>query len=571
MKKKNKNKYITDIVCATLVIGIFGGVAIFNLCQTDRPTVSEEEKRTLATMPALTWHSLTDGSFFEDTALFVSDTFIGRDKLVGLSKKLDTLRGVGYSVDGGNEFAILTPQGGQTAEETGDDELSSKLAEALDALNNQNAEETRDETEPEKSDVPDDGEKTMPKTEVLPNGNIREVIGNGESGKIESITLSSESAELAVGSGTSLSAAISGDTDGATVLWSVSDKNIVSVTPEKNGGISIKGLAAGTCTVNALSGSKEAKCTVTVKSTSNPNGPADGVADFLPNGLFIYGDAVYTEGAYSPTNAKNYLDTALYYKTLFGDNVTVSVVVAPVSSMVIDNPQITSQMPDQKVIMRNMAGLCDPGVNFVDTYTEMYDHKDEYLFFKTDHHWTGKGAYYAYSAFAKSIGLTPTPLDGFDYVLKNEYYQGSMYSYTQDERVKNMYDLVEAYVPRKEHTMTITTRLGTTENYDSSIVSSNRTYIAFIAGDNPYTHINVPENPQDKNALVFKDSFGNAFVPYLCEHFGNIYVIDARYYEYNVCEKMADLGITDIVFVNNIQAANSPAWSKMYLSAVGVN
>ena len=118
--------------------------------------------------------------------------------------------------------------------------------------------------------------------------------------------------------------------------------------------------------------------------------------------------------------------------------------------------------------------------------------------------------------------------------------------------------------------MTITGQNGATYTYNSPIVESNHTYVTFIAGDNPYTVINVPENPQDRNALVLKDSFGNAFVPYLCEHFGNIIVVDTRYTTMNVYEQLKDYGLTDIIFVNNVQAANSYSWSKKYLAAVGV-
>ena len=91
-----------------------------------------------------------------------------------------------------------------------------------------------------------------------------------------------------------------------------------------------------------------------------------------------------------------------------------------------------------------------------------------------------------------------------------------------------------------------------------------------MAGKSGRSINNVPENPQDRNALVLKDSFGNAFVPYLCEHFGNIIVVDTRYTTMNVYEQLKDYGLTDIIFVNNVQAANSYSWSKKYLAAVGV-
>ena len=67
-----------------------------------------------------------------------------------------------------------------------------------------------------------------------------------------------------------------------------------------------------------------------------------------------------------------------------------------------------------------------------------------------------------------------------------------------------------------------------------------------------------------------KDSFGNAFVPFLCEHYGNIIVVDTRHTGMNVYEQLKDYGLTDIVFVNNIQAANTYAWAKRYMAAVGV-
>lgn len=560
-----------DRVCLGVVVALVGVVSIANIAQPDRPTVSETEKRPLAEMPVFSVGSLASGKYFSDISLFVSDTFIARDRLVTVSKKIDSLRGANYSL-GEDDFVILNPTGNGTAED-GDDDLFDKLAAALDKLGKQDP--VPDDTVPPDNATPDDGESAPgaddgERETVLADGSISEIVKTGEAGKIESLSVSKESLKLTVGAGSTLKATVT-SSGGATVVWSTSDENVVKLGMNPKGGVDVKTMGAGKCVVTCKSGGLEAKCEIDVREINSvTENPGNENADFLADGLFIYGDAVYTQGAYSYNNAKAYLDTALYYKNLFGANTRVSVVIAPVSSMVIDNPAITSQIPDQSAIMQNMASICDPSVNFVDTYSKMYEHRDEYLFFKTDHHWTARGAYYAYAAFAESVGFEPTPLDEFDYVLKNEDYHGSMYDYTLDERVKAFSDSVEAFIPRKEHTMTITTRQGTTETYNSSVVSFNNTYVAFIAGDNPYTVINVPDNPQDRSVLVLKDSFGNGFVPFLAEHYGNIFVVDTRYSSFNIYDQLADYGITDIIFVNNIQAANSPAWSRMYLSAVGV-
>ena len=528
-----KNK-VTDIICLCLVAAFFGSLAIANIIQPERPTESLTEKRKLAVMPQFSVNSLVNGSYFKEISLFVSDTFIYRDQLVALSKKMDLLRGFNYSLGGDESFVLLDPTKKHDGDES--DDISDRLNEAFDSLKNNEVskEETKEIT--------------------------------------EKLTISKKTLKLTVGSGAALSVlSDDADFDPALAEWKVSDAAIASVSVKYDGSVDVKGISEGNCTVTCSHGGASVSCDVTVTamntslSTSN-----DGHADFLTDGMFIYGDAVYTQGYYSPTNAETYAKTALYYKNLFGGDTRVSIVIAPVSSMVVDNPEVKAKIPDQKEILDKMSALTDPTVNFVDTYSEMYEHHDEYLFFRTDHHWTQRGAYYAYCAFARSVGFDPTSLEDFDYTLLNDSYSGSMYQYTYDERVKDFSDSIEAFVSKKPHTMTVTSQSGAVNTYDSSVLLGNNTYVAFIAGDNPCTIINVPDNPQDMTALVLKDSFGNAFVPFLCENYGNIIVVDVRYASFNIYEQFKDYDITDIIFVNNIQAANSNAWAKMYLRAVGV-
>lgn len=597
------------MVCLCIVGALFASVVMLNIMQPDRPTESETEQRELAKMPEFSFESLADGSYFAGLSSFISDTFIYRDKLVGVSKQIDTLRGVEYRPEGEENFVFLDTSGKNDTEEE-DNALSDKLAAALENLGSTGASET-EETLPEGIQSIVSGEieeDTVPETETSEDEMIVEQLPEETTevsdpseevpseetqetevsetapeqtepevpvNEVTSLKLSKNKLSLTIGSGSVVYASVDTTLDeNVNVRWSVSDKNIASISINPQGGIDVKGVAEGTCTLTCSYGdSIKAVCEINVSeiiTTANEN--ANFQSDYLTNGLFLYGDAVYTQGFFNKNVAASYAQTALYYKQLFGENVTMSVVVTPVSAMVLEGTDAQSKLniTDQRAVLDNMAALMDPSVNFVDVYSEMYDHRTEYLFYKSDHHWTGRGAYYAYRAFAKSIGLEPTPLDGFDYEIRNDNYHGSLYNMTLDERVKYLVDTVEVFNPRKPHTMTITTANGATINNKSSIVASHKTYLTFISGDNPYTVINVPENPQDKNVLVLKDSFGNAFVPYLCEHFGNIIVVDPRYTSMNVYEQLKDYGLTDIIFVNNVQAANSSTWANMYLGAVGV-
>lgn len=613
-----KNKII-DIVCLCIVGAFFGTIVIMNLIQPNRPEESVTEQRKLAAMPEFTWSSLADGSYFAGVSEFISDTFIYRDKLVSVSKGMDTLRGIDYQIEGEENFVLLDANAG-VQNNTPDDDLSDKLAQAMENLNKSEAvndEAVNDESsagivsgeiaEEDQSDTtkaPDDhdepgmiilpedemsndqrtednsseeteveNKETLPEETSAPDETQKAPEETEVENIVTGINLSRQTLKLTVGSGAVVYATVdSTSNQSANVKWSISDKKIASISINPHGGIDVKGESVGTCTLTcSYDDTIKANCEITVAEINTTAPTTNLEADFITGGMFIYGDTVYTQGFYVESTAQTYAQTALYYKQLFGENTNVSIVIIPVSSMCVDNEEIKSKIPDQRDILDKMASWVDPSVNFVDAYSEMYEHRDEYLFFKSDHHWTQRGAYYAYRAFAKSLGLEPTALDDFDYEIRNENYHGSLYNLTQDERVKNFTDTIEVFNPRKPHTMTITTANGTTINADSSIVKSHNTYLTFISGDNPYTVINVPENPQDKNILVFKDSFGNAFVPFLCEHYGNIIVVDVRHTSMNVYEHLKDYGITDIVFVNNIQAANTASWPKMYLSAVGVN
>ncbi len=594
----NMKRKIVDIVCVCIVAVLFGGIAFFNIFQTNRPTVSEAEKRSLTPMPEFTFEALFDGSYFANVALHVSDTFLYRDTLVTLSQKMDSLKGIDYSLDDNNNFVVIDP-GPQTdpnkqTENTGD--LSNKIDEAFNDLNNKESQEPdvdpddpiteTDEILPPDPPVPptpvepDDSENSDEYSDaemkiVLENGNIKEYLGDKPTEDpnviVEKIRMSRSNVSLTIGSGASVYAAVICDGRNLAVTWSVSDPSVISIAPGTVG-VNIKAMASGTAKLRcSFNDEIYAECLVTVATITPSPYPDNGEADFLPEGLFIYGDGVYTQAAYNPNVYANYSKTAAYFQQLFGSKTRVSMVIAPVSSMVITNKEVQSKIENQAEIFAKMKSQTDSTVNFVDVYAELDKHKNEYLFYKSDHHWTGLGAYYAYVAFAKSVGLTPTPLSSFEAQITNEKYYGSYSSYTTDPRVKSFYDFIEVFKSRKQHTMTVITPQGTTLNYNHSIVTGNKTYVTFIAGDNTYTAINVPENPQNKNVLVLKDSFGNAFVPYLCEHYGNIIVIDPRHSSINVYEQFKDFGFTDIIFVNNVKAASSSAWPSMYLNSVGVS
>ena len=516
-----------DFICLAVVAAVFGLIAVLNMFQFNRPTESEVEKRKLAEFPRLTFESLMSGDFTEGINLYFADTFLLRDSVVALSKKLDSLKG--YELDlGDGGFEVLDPG-------TSKDEHDSSVGDILDSL----------------------GDGTEADTTVEPE----------EPSQESGITLNKSSLTLTVGGGAVLTAELDESvTD--EVTWEVDNADAVELTFDEDGA-KLKAKAFGEAVVTCRAGDASAVCKVKVESIAFGGVDNGGTADFMTNGLFIYGDAVYTQPWYLENYASEYGDTLAYYKKIFPDS-RVSACVIPTSAIRIDNEEIKEKLTDQAEIFTRLDELIGTKVNFVNTYAEMYNHRDEYIYFKSDHHWTQRGAYYAYKAFVESVGLEAAEHDDFNIKVLTDSYSGSMYEYTKNDKVKSFKDTVEAFMTKKKLTMTVTDRSGAVTVYDTAIMESSKTYSAFICGDNPYTVINVPENPQDRNILVLKDSYGNAFVPFLAENYGNIMVVDTRYTTMNVKEMFADYDLTDILFINNLEAANSPAWAKMYLRAAGV-
>lgn len=294
----------------------------------------------------------------------------------------------------------------------------------------------------------------------------------------------------------------------------------------------------------------------------------DGKPIYLDGGFVLYKGAAYTQSFFSATQAPKYAEVYDKYAELFPES-RINVVIAPLATILITDPEINARISSQSDILDKMeAAITNEDINFVNLKNIYTDHLDEYLYFRSDHHWTQRGAYYAYAEFVRSIGLEPTPIEEFEIEIIRENYIGSMYGFTNDYRVKQFYDTIEAYMPRKECTMTIHGGFGVS-TYKTCIITSIKGYPAFIGGDHPYMIINVPENDQDKSILIIKDSYANACIPFLTEHYGNIVVVDPRYAgDLNVYEKFGDYNFDDILFMVNSSMGNTGAWNRYFAGLI---
>lgn len=452
MEKKNKEpmsgltaSHCINVGVVIAVIAVMGAAAVF----LPKPTVSEYEKRELATFPEFSLERLFSGEFTEQLDLFFADTFPAREKFVELASYSEDWRGLRVDDvkihESGNTVVQVQPVTPPEIE-------AEKPQEEVPAVK------------------PDETSTEVPETPAEP-------------------------------------------------------------TPEE---------------------------------TTPPAAETDEVEGEQRGSVFIYKNMALPMFGGNKYAAERYVKALGKYEEALGDSVDIYNLVIP-SAIEFYLPQkyrdkgITA---DEKENIDYIYSLMDEGIRTVDAYSSMMDAKNEgeYIYFRTDHHWTVRGAYAAYEAFCKEAGFEPVLLGKMErHVIEN--FVGTLYGQTQDNVLRENPDYVEYFVPPYE---TETYRYGKNEPYTpyaSTVFAEyatggGNTYSVFLHGDWPLTHIKTNANTGRKICVV-KESFGNAFSPFLISHYDEVFVVDQRYFQLALVDFIKEKGITDLLFINNIFAANT--------------
>lgn len=232
----------------------------------------------------------------------------------------------------------------------------------------------------------------------------------------------------------------------------------------------------------------------------------------------------------------------------------VTFLLAPSASVIYPEMlPIGAPMIDENAMLDDIFAKAGQSAAVLDLREPFMAQKQEYLYFKTDHHWTPNGAYRAYEQFCAQKGLTP--FDRENHTSETiEGFQGTHYSAT---RLWNVEDDTITYYPL-ENPMTIYQITGeaqyeaeTTENLINTEKFSTRDkYAAFLDGNNGYS---VVEGNGTGSILVVKDSYANSFIPYLTANYAKIGVVDFRNFKYGLDSTIAQEGYDEILILYNFQ------------------
>ena len=213
------------------------------------------------------------------------------------------------------------------------------------------------------------------------------------------------------------------------------------------------------------------------------------------------------------------------------------------------------QRDSQQKWIQLVKNSLDKNIKFVDMYDILYAKKNEYVFYKTDHHWTTKAAFYAYQELIKATGENPHAENFFDIKQVTDNFYGSLYSKSGLKQVRP--DSINLYVPKDNEIYNIeyfdeegkSKVLNSLYNMDN--INKKDKYALFLDGNHALIKIST-NNFSMKKLLVIKDSYANCLIPFLTGHYSEIYVVDLRFYGDDLSDIIKNNDIEDMLVLYNV-------------------
>ena len=236
-------------------------------------------------------------------------------------------------------------------------------------------------------------------------------------------------------------------------------------------------------------------------------------------------------------------------------NVNISIINGPMSYEILQDklPEF-AETPKENLVSDKLEKL--KNVNYVNPKDELIKHKEEYIYYRTDHHWTTYGAFLTYQLWAEKNSIDARNIEDFQRVtVSNEFY-GTHQSKINLENIK--FDTIERFDNKNPLDITMEIQFrgnGGIEAFDSmyldKFLKTKDKYSYFIGGNNSLVTIENKNKETERKILVIKDSYAHCFIPFLANDFQKIIVLDLRYYKKSSLDIIKEEGITDILILYN--------------------
>ncbi len=273
------------------------------------------------------------------------------------------------------------------------------------------------------------------------------------------------------------------------------------------------------------------------------------------NGVFVAADASLIQAFSTPDteDLQTKVEVINTFAAAFPDVKSYFMLIPNAVEILAEKLPRHAQVEDQASHLQRVCAGLDDRVQVVDVYPALYDHRDEYLYYRTDHHWTTQAAYYGYRKLAQEMGETALPKESFLVTPVTQEFYGTSQAKSGLRNLKP--DAIELYIPKVGRELRVSyldvDEAASDTPYSLGRLEGKDKYAVFLDGNHGLVKLSSNENTE-KRLLVLKDSYANALVPFLTSHFGEIYVVDLRYYDGDLPDLITQSGITDLLMLYNL-------------------
>ena len=269
------------------------------------------------------------------------------------------------------------------------------------------------------------------------------------------------------------------------------------------------------------------------------------------NGVYLCGDGILLEEYKLPADKQ--INANLFAIESLVDSVDVPVYlsIVPGAAEILSDvlPKNAPSDNQMELIKQIYSGT---NAKTIDMHSALYSHKDEYIFYRTDHHWTSLGAYYGYAALMDAMELSSLPLDSFQRQPVSEEFYGTIHSTSGMSWVEP--DTIEIFVEPPEDVKITRFPDGEAVDgalYDMSFLAKKDKYAMFLGGNTPLVQITTGLVGAP-SLLIIRDSYMDSQVPFLLDSFSEIHMIDLRYYKLSLKEYIDANDIENILICYSI-------------------
>ena len=214
-------------------------------------------------------------------------------------------------------------------------------------------------------------------------------------------------------------------------------------------------------------------------------------------------------------------------------------------------PALAAATDQNPYLDATASALEKAGVTFVDVRDTLSQHKEDNIYYHTDHHWTTQGAYFAYLQLAKVLGINSSSIP-YDKLPVSKSFQGTLSAKSGFRASKK--EEMDVFLPRDEVPSSVVNYVDeqkkTASFYDTSQLETRDKYAMFFGGNHSKVVITTPTE-ENRTLLIIKDSYANSLVPFLAPFYRKIVLVDPRYFYDDLEELIQVEEIQEVLYLYN--------------------